>query len=158
MGKRTLIFNIIYYTIIFTFIKMGRDDSSSSLGYGYFIIIFWVIAAIVLTLFLNRKIIHPKSILEKIGVFTATPILSIVVVGLILSFKERGSAEWYFNKGDYRYKVKTFNYKETLNEKRVEYYRSKDASTWLKDSTWLYFSESGDTLKKIKYKNDIEIK
>ncbi len=157
MGKRILLFNIIYYAVILAFIKMGRDDPSSSLGYGYFIIVFWVIAAIALILLLIRKVIHPKSVLEKIGVFTATPILSLVVIGLIFSLKEKESSEWYFNKGDYRYKVKTFNYKETSNIKRVEYYRSQDASTWLKDSTWIYFSESGDTLKKVKYRNDIEI-
>lgn len=155
-----MFFNIIYYAIIFVFIKMGRDDPSSSLGFGYFIIGFWIIAAIVLILLLIKKVIHPKSTLEKIGIFTATPILSIAAVWLILSFRENASSESYFDKDNHRYKVITFHYKKTSNVKRVEYYRSQDATggTWVRDSTWLYFSESGDTLKKIKYKKDIEIK
>jgi uncharacterized membrane protein YobD (UPF0266 family) len=73
MGKKILIFNIIYYMIILALVLMGRRDPSSSLGYGFFIVGFWVIAAIVLMTFLRSSFIRPKSILQKIGVFTATP-------------------------------------------------------------------------------------
>lgn len=162
MGKRILIFNIIYYAITLLFIKLGRDDASSSLGYGFFIIGFWVITAIVLVFFLIRRVLQPKSVLEKIGIFTATPVLSIIAVWLILTLKEEVGSERYFNKGDYRYKVKTINYKDTSRVKRIEYYRNEinAASTndgWVRDSTWLYFSEAGDTLKKVRYRNDVEI-
>ncbi|HRF35560.1 MAG TPA: hypothetical protein PLM56_18800 [Cyclobacteriaceae bacterium] len=160
MGKRILIFNIIYYAVTLFFIKLGRDDASSSLGYGFFIIGFWVIAAITLIFFLIKRVIQPNSIIEKIGIFTATPVLSIVVIWSILSFQENASSEYYFNKDGYRYRVITYHHKNTLNVKRIEYYRSQNAASeaWAKDSTWVYFSESGDTLKRIKYKNDIEIK
>jgi hypothetical protein len=140
-------------------------QASSSLGYGFFIVGFWVIAAIVLMTFLRSSFIRPKSILQKIGVFTATPILSIVGVFAILSFKENEGSEWYFSKGNFRYKVKTFNHKEPTKIKRIEYYRSADvlranglAEKWVKDSTWIYFSESGDTIKRVCYRNDIEVK
>jgi hypothetical protein len=138
---------------------MGRENPSSSLGYGFFIVGFWIVAAVVLVFFLIKKIIRPKSVLDKIGVFMATPVLSIVSVWLILSFQENASSESYFNKGNYRYKIKTFHYGETSNIKRVEYYRSQNTDeTWVKDSTWIYLSEAGDTIKRVNYKNDIEIK
>lgn len=160
VNKRILIFNIIYYAVTLFFIKLGRDDASSSLGYGFFIIGFWVIAAIVLAFFLIKRTIQPKSLLDKIGIFTATPVLSIVAIWLILSLQENEGSEYQFSKDGYRYKVLTFHHKETPKVKRIEYYRSKDAvnGAWVKDSTWLYFSESGDTLKRVMYKNGIEIK
>ncbi len=161
-GKRILIFNIIYYSITLLFIKLGRDDASSALGYGFFIIGFWAIAAIVLVIFIIRKVLQPKSVLQKIGIFTLTPFLSIVAVWVILILKQEVGSERYFNKGDYRYKVRTINYKEASRIKRIEYYRNEinAASTndgWVRDSTWLYFSEAGDTLKKVRYRNDVEI-
>jgi hypothetical protein len=158
MGKRILCFNIVYYTVIFLLIKLASDAPSSSLGYGYFIICFWIVAAIILGFLLIRKIICPTSILDKIGIFTATPVLSVIVISLILSFKEDASTVSIYTKQNYYYKVRRFHYRGTPNIKRIEYYRSEDASTWLKDSTWLYISESGDTLKKMKYKDDVVIK
>ena len=117
-GKKDCALTSFITLSFFVFIKIGRDDPSSSLGYGYFIIGFWIIAAIVLILLLIKKVIHPKSILEKIGIFTATPILSIAVVWLILSFRENASSESYFDKDNHRYKFITFHYKKlrTLKE------------------------------------------
>lgn len=161
MGQKILVFNIIYYAITLLLVSLGRDDASSSLGYGFFIVGFWVISAVVLMFFLIRKSFYPTSFLEKIGIFTATPVLSIVAVWLILTFKEEVGSERYFNKGDYRYKVRTINYKEGSRVKRIEYYRNRiDAistdGAWIPDSTWVYFSEEGDTLRRVKYRNGVE--
>lgn len=150
MSKRILIFNIVYYAITLSFVFLGREDPSSSLGYGYFIIVFWVIAGIALFLFLLKKFIWPKSFFDKVGLFTATPILSMVAVFLILTLSDRESSEWYFNRGDSRYKVKTVYYNSGSNVKRIEYYRNVNEE-WLKDSTWIYFSQTGDTIKKVRY-------
>ena len=158
MTKRILIFNVIYYAVTLFFIKSGRDDASASLGYGYFIIGFWIIAAIALVVFLIRGFIRPKSILEKIGIFTATPVLSLTAIGLIISLQGNVSSEYHFSKNGSRYKAITFQYKNDLNVERIEYYRSQYGGEWKKDSTWVYFSESGDTIKKIRYKNDLELK
>ena len=160
MSKRILVFNVIYYAVTLLFLKFGWDDASSSLGYGFFVIGFWIIAAVVLVFFLFKKAIQPKSILDKIGIFTATPVLSIVAVWLILSIQEKSSSEYHFNKDGFRYKVITFHYNETSKVKRIEYYRSENAinETWVKDSTWFYFSESGDTVRRVMYKDDLEIK
>jgi len=167
MNKGIFVFNIIYYAVIFIFIKKGRDDPSSSLGYGYFILIFWLVAAVVLILLLIKKIIRPKSVLDKIGIFTATPILSIAFVTIMSSFKETLGSEWYFTESNYRYKVITYNYTEPSAVKRIEYYRSADTLTpkgaltsevWIKDSTWIYLSKVGDTVKKVRYKDNTEVK
>ncbi|MBN8861706.1 MAG: hypothetical protein J0H29_25205 [Sphingobacteriales bacterium] len=167
MNKLIIVFNIIYYVIIFILIKLGRDDSSSSLGYGIFIIIFWSIAGGVLIFLLTKKIIRPKSLLDKIGIFTATPLLTIVFVMFFRMSKENVSSEWYFNKENYRYKVREINYGDGVGIERIEFYRSADTinspntskkNLWVKDSTWIYLSKTGDTIKKVVYKNDVEIK
>jgi hypothetical protein len=167
MNKGIVVFNIIYYAVTFIFIKKGIDDPSSSLGYGYFILIFWIVTAVTLIFLLVKKTIRPKSILDKIGIFTATPILCIAFITIMLSVKDKVGSEWYLTKGNYRYKVITYNYTEPSAVKRIEYYRSADTlnskgtlmnELWIKDSTWIYLSKVGDTIKKVKYKNNIEIK
>ncbi len=168
MNKRLLLFNIIFYAITFTFYYQGKQDPSSSLGYGFFIMFFWGIALVTLIVLLVKKIIQPKTILDKIGIITATPILCVVAVGLMMTFNNSATSEWYFNKDHYRYKVLTFDYRATGSRKRIEYYKSSDTvnpkdpftniGKWLKDSTWVYFSKSGDTTKIVSYKNDLQIK
>src|SRR5437870_5797063 len=118
MNKKIILFNIVYYVVVIGLILLGRVDPSSSLGYGYFIIIFCAIAALALFYLLFKKIILPKSLVDKIGVFTATPILSIFVIAAIGSLKENVSSEFYFNKNNYQYKVITFEYGNGGTEKR----------------------------------------
>lgn len=164
MNTKIILFNVIYYSGFLFLIKLGRDDPSSSLGYGYFIVAFWIISIIVLAVLLLKQIVLFDTVLNKIGILTATPILSLLFIGIILLIHER-SSEAYFNKGNYRYKEVTIEDKETEG-RRIEYYRSKDTLStnnifneeWLKDSTWLYLSQTGDTIKKVTYKNNIEIK
>lgn len=159
MATRIFIFNIIYYGITFLFVKAIRDDMSSSLGYGFFIIGFWIVAGLLLDFLLRQKIIQPTSFFQRIGVFTATPVLSIVAVWLIFGFKENVGSERYFDKDGYRHWVRTIIYSDRSKIKRIEYYRKKidtvtaagDDDEWEKDSTWLYFSEEGDTLKSESY-------
>ncbi len=167
MDKKIVFFNIIYYIIIVVLIKQGRDDPSSSLGYGYFMAIFMGITLLVLVVLLVRKVIRPKSLLDKIGVFTLTPILSIAAFVFISEMKENSISEWYFNKNKYRYKVITFDNDKFSGGKRMEYYKSIDTlnsanalegDLWVKDSTWVYLSRAGDTVKKVRYKNGVELK
>ncbi|MDH7459700.1 hypothetical protein QEG73_00375 [Chitinophagaceae bacterium 26-R-25] len=168
MNKRLLLFNIIFYAITLTFYYKGKQDPSSSLGYGFIIIGFWGIALVALIFLLTKKVIQPKTILDKISIVTATPLLCVVAVGLIMTFNDTATSEWYFNKGNHRYKVLTFDYRETGSRKRIEYYKSSETvnvndpfvniDKWVKDSTWVYFSKSGDTTKTIKYKDDLQIK
>jgi hypothetical protein len=93
MNQRIILFNVLYYLITLVLIGKGRIDPSSSLGYGFLIIIFWVIAGVALAALLITRVINPKSIVDKIGIFTATPILTLVVVSLLVGLTERVSSE-----------------------------------------------------------------
>jgi len=164
MNGKIIVFNFIFYLITLLFYYQGKQDPSSSLGYGFFIFGFWGVSIVTLIILLAKKVIQPKTILDKIGVVTATPVLCLLAVGLITTFNETPVSEWQFNKDHYRYKVNTFNYRETGKRKRIEYYKSVDtintqnpfpeADRWQKDSTWVYFSKSGDTTKTVKYRDD----
>ena len=121
-----------------------------------------------LVILLARRIIQPKSTLDKIGIVTATPLLPFLAVGLIMTFNETPASEWYFDKNHHRYKVNTFNFRGSGHSKRIEYYKSADTvnpqdpfakvEKWLKDSTWVYFSKPDDTSKIVKYKDGVLIK
>jgi uncharacterized membrane protein YedE/YeeE len=85
MNKNIVLFNVIFYAVTLFFFQLGRNDPSSSLGYGFFIFFFWILSAIVLVFFLVRRTIWPESLLDAIGIFTATPVLCILIIRLILS-------------------------------------------------------------------------
>ncbi len=168
MSKGVIVFNVIYYFITIVLIMQGRKDQSVSLGYGILLIGFWIVAIVILFFLLAKKIMYPRSILDKIGVFTATPLIPIGFIVFFLSFKENVSSVRYFNKGNYRYKVKEINYGNSSGggAKRIEIYRSADTvnsrghsqnDLWLKDSIWIYLSKGGDTIKKVTYKDNVEI-
>lgn len=167
MNGNILIFNFIFYFITLLFYYQGKQDPSSSLGYGLFIIVFWGVSIVTLIILLTKKIIQPKTTLDKLGVVTATPVLCILAVALISTFNETPTSEWHFNKDHHRYKVMTFDHRATGKRKRIEYYKSEDTVSaenpfpetekWLKDSTWIYFSESGDTTKTVIYRDDIKV-
>lgn len=167
MNKRIIFFNVVYYLITFVLIGQGWNDQSSSLGYGFLIVIFWAVAAVVLAVLWNRKVIRPKSIADKIGIFAATPVLMIVVVSLIVGLGERVSSEEQFNVGQYRYKQLNYGNPGTSSARRVEFYKSTDMvntkgdlenDSWVKDSVWIYFSAEGDTIRKVKYRNGVKIR
>jgi hypothetical protein len=105
--------------------------------------------------------------LHKIGVFTATPVLTIVAITAFKTLKENVSSEWHFNKNAYQYKERKIDNGTITGGKRIEYYKSidttgsKDAfinNRWVKDSIWIYLSKTGDTIKKVQYKNGVEVK
>jgi len=85
MDKKLLFFNIVYYAITLLLFQAGRQNPSSSLGYGIFILVFWVFAAILLMILVTTKVIKSKSWLDKLGIFTATPALCLIAVGCILA-------------------------------------------------------------------------
>jgi hypothetical protein len=166
MNQRIVFFNVLYYLIVFVLIWQGRSDPSSSLGYGFLIVIFWAIAGVAMVGLWVTKVIRPRSIADKIGIFTATPVLTLVVVSLIMSLTERVSSEEQFNVGQYRYKVLRYGNPGSTSGRRLEFYRSEDMvnskgdlenDSWVKDSVWIYLSAKGDTIKKVTYKKGVEI-
>lgn len=162
MGKKILGLNIFYYCTTLFFLGLTQEDASSSLGYGFFIIIFWIAWVLLLIFLIIKKSIQPKSIAEKIGIFTSTPILSILAILIMFVVKENVGSVQYFYKEDFCYKIRKIYYKKEPNIKRIEFYRKKNSdlpknNEWLRDSVWVFFGENGDTLKKIKYKNGKEV-
>ena len=168
MNKRLLLFNVIFYGVTLTFFLKSKQDPSSSFGYGMFIALFWGVAVLALAFLVGFKVITPKTILDKTGIVLATPFPCILTALLLSSFIDTPVSESYFNKDKYRYKQCTFNYNGTTNIKRIEFYKSadtidpafpfKDGETWVKDSTWIYYSKSGEIKKTEEYKNNVRLR
>jgi hypothetical protein len=163
MNSRLIIFNIIYYLTTLTFYYQGHLDPSSSLGYGFYILGFWIVSGITLIYLIIKNKIQVKNNWDKLGVFIGTPIIFILTVLVGLSMTDKVGSVWYQNKDGYRYQFVTYSYK-SMKTMRTEIYKSQESITkdnvsynsikWLRDSTWVYFSETGDTLKIEKYRND----
>ncbi|HEY8928692.1 MAG TPA: hypothetical protein VIM55_05860 [Mucilaginibacter sp.] len=87
MGAKIFFFNIIYYAVTLGLVGLGREDPNSSLGYGIMIVVFWIVALVFLIVSLRTKFLAPKSFIQKVGIFTLTPVLFLIVVTLIASFE-----------------------------------------------------------------------
>ena len=167
MNKRLIVFNLAFYFITLLLYSAARHDQSSSLGYGFLIPIFWAAAFFTLIILLATKKIKPTTVLDKIGVVMATPLLSIIIALFTMASVESPASESHFDDGNHRYKVVKFDFRASGRTKRIEYYKGIDTISpnnifpdekWMKDSTWVYFSESGDTLKTVRYRDDVEVK
>lgn len=167
MNRKLLLFNIFYYSIIILLIAQLTSSGGVALGYMILLMIFWGVAMIFLIILLATKAITLKSAMDKIGVFLATPVISIMFV--IFFFPSLGAGplckEAYFEQNNRRYLKKICD--NNGRGKIIEYYLSFDSvsnetnrstEVILKDSTWVYLSQNGDTIKTIKYKNDVEVK
>src|SRR4051812_29285300 len=115
MNKRILLLSVVFNAITLLLFFKGKEDQSSSLGYNFFIVIFWGFSLLVLIVLHSRKIIQPKTIPDKIGIVTATPVLSIAIILLMLTFYETPASEYYFIRGNHQYKQLTFDYSGTVN-------------------------------------------
>ena len=82
MKRNILLFNVAYYFIIILLFLQGKSDPSSSLGIGILILGFWAVALIGLLILVTKRVIVAETALDKVGVFTATPVLCL----LFLSF------------------------------------------------------------------------
>jgi glucan phosphoethanolaminetransferase (alkaline phosphatase superfamily) len=168
MNINILVFNILFYFVTLLLYYNGKQDPSSSLGYGFLIVAFWGVSLLVLLILLSKKVIQPKTILDKVGVVTATPLVCLIIVGVMMASNETPVSTRYFDKDHHRYKVYSYDFNGSAKTKRVEYFKSIDTvnpddpfvhlDKWLKDSTWVHYSEAGDTLKVEVYKDDLQIK
>jgi hypothetical protein len=164
MNSRLVIFNLLYYLGTLTLYFQGRFDPSSSLGYGFYILGFWIISGIILVFLVVRKKIVINRLGDKVGLFLATPVIFLLTIVTGLSMTDKVESEWYPYKNGHRYKIVTYGYKSSKATMRKEIYKSQETLTkdntsfnsikWLRDSTWTYYSEEGDTLKIEKYSND----
>ncbi len=167
MNRKLLVFNIFYYSIIILLITRLTSSGGVALGYMILLMIFWGVAMIFLIILLATKAINLRSAMDKVGVFLATPVISIVF--LVFFSPSQGveplCKEVYFEQNNRRYLKKTCE--NNGRGKIIEYYLSFDSvsnetnrsiEVILKDSTWVYLSQNGDTVKTVKYKNDVEVK
>lgn len=164
MNSRLILFNIVYYLVTLMLFFQGRSNPSSSLGYGFYILGFWIISGIILAFLVVRKKIIINRLGDKVGLFLATPVIFLLTIVAGLSMTDKIESEWYPYKNGHRYKIITYGYKSSSATMRREIYKSQETLTedytsfnsikWLRDSTWTYYSETGDTLKIEKFKND----
>ena len=136
---------------------LGWVDPSSSLGYGMFILGFWVLAALAMVVLISKKYLRIHSFLDKIGIFLSTPILYLSAIWISFGLNNETVVDYVVERGDSYLKQSTVSSKNGLQLKRIEYYTSSDGVSWIKDSTWLYLSELGDTIKRVKFKDGVEV-
>lgn len=83
MNLNLLLFNITYYFITFLLYQQTQEDPSTSLGIAFFTAFFWIVAGILLLVLYNKQVIKIETIPDRIGMFTATPILTFILVQII---------------------------------------------------------------------------
>ena len=83
MNRNIILFNLVYYLVVVLLFLQGKKDPSSSLGIGFLIVGFWSVAIIALLFLMSKKIIVPRTVLDKIGIIAATPVPSLIAVGIL---------------------------------------------------------------------------
>ena len=121
-------------------------------------------SAAILVLMVVRKKVPTKGVWNNIGLFLATPVIFFLAIGIGINITDKVESEWHFDKNGYRFKVVSFAYRPSGRTMRREIYRSQEmvsegnfdfrSITWIRDSTWTYYSETGDTTKIEKYQDD----
>ncbi len=169
MDKRLVIFGFTYLVIMIILLNiMFNNHESVSLGYGIYIGIFLIIAAVALAILVLVGKINLKSAWNKIGLFFSTPIPYWILFKLwiALPMNETPSSTWGQNVNGKRIKEVHYTYFNHEN-KRIEYSTSVDTVTneqpfpaseiYLLDSI-LYYNRNGELIKTEIYKNEEMIK
>lgn len=166
MNIPLLILNIAFYTIILVLDGEAHRDPSASLGIGFALMFIFILFPVLQFILWRVKIIRVKTIIDKIGMVTATPLIPIVVilVAARISAGKTASSTYEYNANDHRRRVEYYDFYNTPKTRKIAFYKSVDTVSealpfpetdeWVKDSTWLYFSESEDTIRKEVYRND----
>lgn len=161
MNKNIIYANVLFYAVLFLLVGFGKSDASSSLGYGFFIIIFLALSMTALIFLLVKKIIRPRTFADKLGIFTVTPVVPFLIFWLLFYNSESPVSEYFFQKGEKKYKVEIYNYKNTSYAKRVIFYKERIDNTgkksWVKDSFDIHLSKDGDTMSRRKYRNGVVV-
>lgn len=161
-NKVLTFFAIIYTIITIYFICQIKRDQSETIVYFFLFLIFWSIAAIVLSLLFWFKIIKIETTLDQIalGLSTPGPLLGFFIIWSFLPSSQIPMSTYEFNNNGYRHKEVKYQYNNG-QLMRKEYYISKDSVTdekplpenniWIKDSIWTYFNSDGTIERKEKY-------
>ena len=166
MNIPLLLFNIVFYGTVLYLYGQAKQDPSISLGIGFAYIFLFVLFPIVQVILWRTKIIKVRTTADKIGMVTATPLLPLIffTVAARISQGNARSSTFEFNVNNHRYQEAYYNFTGTTKLRKIEFYKSNDTVSegspfpetdkWVKDSIWLYFSETGDTIRKEHYRND----
>jgi hypothetical protein len=166
MNIPLLLLNIVFYGIVLYLYGQTKHDPSISLGIGFAYMFLFVLFPILQFILWRTKIIKVSTTADKIGMVTATPLLPIIVftVAARLSQGKARSSTFEFNVNNHRYQEAYYDFTGSAKTRMIEFYKSVDTVSeaapfpetdkWVKDSVWLYFSETGDTIRKERYRND----
>jgi hypothetical protein len=166
MNIPLLILNITFYTIILILYEEAQRDPSASLGIGFAFMFIFILFPVLQFILWRVKIIRVKTIVDKIGMLTATPLIPIVVFSIAsrVNAGKTTSSTAEYNANNHRYRMEYYAFSKIPKTRKIAFYKSVDTVSetspypetdeWVKDSIWLYFSESGDTIRKEIYRND----
>lgn len=167
LSKRILLLNIIFYTISLIVGLMHILQPEFDLGWAIIISGFWFVWLLLLIFLRIINAVPTPTTLEKIGFFTAMPVLASIGVLVYISCNiksgELTCSSWLYEQDGYEYMGVNICESGFAQFKRTEFYKhyivhGRDEEHWVKDGTWLYFSASGDTIRRVTYKDDVEIK
>jgi hypothetical protein len=170
MNIPLLILNIVFYVILLVLYGETQRDPSSSLGIGFAFMFIFIFFPVIQFILWRVKIIRVRTIADKVGMITATPLIPIVVllVAARLYAAHTASSSFEFNANNHRHRVEYYTFYNTPKYRKIAFYKSVDTVSetspfpetdeWVMDSTWLYFSKSADTIRKEVYRNDTLIR
>lgn len=156
------IFAIVYNLLTILMIAYMMKDQSSSLGFIFIFPIFWIFLGIIL--FIIQKDMKNKDLTEKILIYFATPIPLFIFLFFYNNFTDNKyiQSSYEYNKNGKRHKEIEYQYINNGQTQRKEFYISVDSitpdnpmniqDTWLKDSIWIYYNESGKLKKTEDYR------
>ena len=166
LNKSLLIYTILFNVVnglLFVFATTnpgGEVGMQMYFGFIFFYII-GLIGLIVIGIRIRKELGQPRNLILA---FFSTPIPTIIIVNILLRTigtenGARSGMTMYIYKDGKRVKMERWEYPN--HQTYVDKYYSADStkelihgeSAFLKDSTWIYFSKDGDTLKKEKYKD-----
>lgn len=166
MSLPLLLFNIVFYGIVLYLYGQAKQNPSTSLGISFAFIFLFILFPIVQLILWKTKVIKLRTIADKIGWVTATPVLPIIafLIAAEVSQGEAKSSTSEYNVNNHRYQEAVYNFSNIAKPRKIEFYKSVDTVSdaspfpltdgWVKDSVWIYFSEKGDTVRKERYRND----
>ena len=82
MNNNLLVFNVTFYLINFFLYQVGTQDPSASLVVVFIAVFFWLLSTIVLIIFIRIKKIRIKTMWDRIGIVTATPLLVFLAIAI----------------------------------------------------------------------------
>ncbi|SFM95556.1 hypothetical protein SAMN05428949_1458 [Chitinophaga sp. YR627] len=165
INKQIIVSNVIFYIASFSFIVAEmcnyNSDDPFDQKYRMFLFTFWGVWTCALIFMLAKKVISVYSLADKIGAFTSSPVLFFLLLAWVESREREKICSVGRTLGDNRIELKEVyvcmsnSSRKVRLEKYKRPYSPLMEEDWVKTGTWLYFSPSGDTIKRVIYENGI---